>query len=71
MDTGLGGDDSESKATLFNMQADYDSLQDKYTALVEEKEKLEREFEGFRSRLGEVEQELGLFSTKRKNIYAR
>lgn len=52
-------DDSESRATLFNMQADHDSLQDKYDILLDEKVKLEQELEEFRNKLGEIEQELG------------
>ena len=53
------GDDSESRAALFNLQVDYDSLQDKYDILLNEKVKLDKEIEEFRGRIGEIEQELG------------
>ena len=53
------GDDSESRAALFNLQVDYDSLQDKYDILLNEKVKLDKEIEEFRGRIVEIEQELG------------
>ena len=57
--SGPGGDDSEARASLFNLQVDYDSLQDKYDILLNEKVLLDKEIEEFRSRIGEIEQELG------------
>ena len=59
--TGSSSSDSESRATLFNLQIDYESLQEKYTSLLSEHNSAQTTLEKYSQRLETASADLGIF----------